>query len=293
MLFSDYILEWSESATLGVSKGWHICQLQIIRDHITPILGKLCLSKITPSDISKVIKASKEKGHSENQQRKIYNVLSKIFKDAKEFHEYIDRSPVKKAHHKPKVGDVDRAFMEPEQSELVLQRAMFDKLYSSAVWIQLLTGLRVSEVQALTWDQIDFDNNCINVNKSYNRHLKQIQNYTKNKTKYRVPMVPRLKSFLQKRMAKSDSKFVNPNTEGGMMSHKSYDEYLKRLQLEMKLPISSSHGLRHSAARMYSSQGCSDELLQILLGHKSLASTKVYTHHETDDLFDFVLKKIK
>lgn len=292
MLFCDYILEWSESATLGVSKGWHQCQLQIIRDHINPILGKLCLSKITPSDISKVIQASKDKGHSENQQRKIYNVLSKIFKDAKEFHDYIEKSPVRKAHHRPKVGDVERHFMEPEQSELVLQRSMFDKLYSSAIWIQLLTGLRVSEVQALTWDQLDFDGNCINVNKAYNRHLKRIQPYTKNKTKYRVPMIPRLAAFLKKKMAKSESKFVNPNAEGGMMSHKSYDDYIKRLQLEMKLPISSSHGLRHSAARMYSAKGCSDELLQILLGHKSIASTKVYTHHETDDLFDFAFKKL-
>jgi integrase len=292
MLFSEYIPEWSESATLGVSKGWHLCQLQIIRDHIMPILGKLCLSKITPSDISKVIQASKDKGHSENQQRKIYNVLSKIFKDAKEFHDYIERSPVRKAHHRPKVGDVDRAYMEPEQSELVLQRCMFDKIFGTAVWIQLLTGIRVSEVQALTWDQIDWKKDCINVTKAYNRHLKQIQPHTKNKTKYRVPMTPRLKTFLQKKMAKSESKFVNPNPDGGMMSHKSYDEFLKRLQQEMNLPISSSHGLRHSCARMYSSNGCSDELLQILLGHKSISSTKVYTHHEQDDLFDFVKKKL-
>lgn len=292
MLFKDYIPEWSRSATLSVSAGWHQCQLQILRDHITPILGNLRLDKITPSHISEVMQASRDKKHSENQQRKIYNVMSKVFGDAAGFHDYIEKSPVRKKHHRPRVGDVDRAFMEPEQSNLVLEATMFNRLYGAAIWIQLLTGIRVSEVQALTWDQLDFNNSCINVTKSYNRHLKRIQNHTKNKTKYRVPMIPRLAAFLKKKMAKSDSKFVNPNPDGGMMSHKSYDEFIKRLQLKMKLPISSSHGLRHSAARMYSANGCSDELLQILLGHKSIASTKVYTHHEQDDLFEFAKKKL-
>lgn len=292
MLFCEYIEKWSRYATLGVSPGWHQCQLQIIRDHINPIIGKIEISKITPSDISEVMLESRKKKHSENQQRKIYNVMSKVFSDAQGFHEIIEKSPVRKKHHRPKVGDIERDYMEPEQSEIVLERTMFNRLYGSAVWLQLLTGIRISEVQALQWSDIDWGNSCINVRSAYNRHLKQIQNHTKNKTKYRVPMVPRLATFLKKKMEKSPSKFVCCNAAGEMLSAKSYDEFLKRLQLQLKLPISSSHGLRHSAARMYSSKGCSDELLQILLGHKSISSTKVYTHHEQDDLFDFVKKKL-
>ena len=166
---------------------------------------------------------------------------------------------------------------------------MHHPLYGSAVWLQLLTGVRVSEVQGLEWDDIEWSRNAINVKRAFNKHTKKFQSYTKNKNHYQVPMTPKLKQYLQDH--RNQFRFICANPSGGMLASKSYDEFLKRLQLALKLPIGSSHGLRHSCARLYASLGASDEDLQKLLGHKHLSSTKTYIHRTPEALFK-IAKKI-
>jgi integrase len=76
-----------------------------------------------------------------------------------------------------------------------------------------------------------------------------------------------------------------------MLSAKSYDNYLKRVQLALKLPFGNSHGLRHSCANLYMTLGASDEGIQKLLGHKNLSSTKPYIHRTDSEAFE-IAKKI-
>lgn len=289
MKFRDYIVKWKDNARLNIGDGWKKCQDQIIRDHISIHLDSLNIREITPDHISNVLKASVKNGHSKKQQLKIYNVLSKIFSDAIHFFELIEKSPVRKRFHRPITHDLERPSLTPEQSFIVLEYVMHHPLYGSAVWLQLLTGVRVSEVHGLEWDDIEWSRNAINVKRAFNKHTKKFQSYTKNKNHYQVPMTPKLKQYLQEH--RNQSRFICANPGGGMLASKSYDEFLKRLQLALKLPIGSSHGLRHSCARLYASLGASDEDLQKLLGHKHLSSTKTYIHITPEALFK-IAKKI-
>lgn len=289
MLFCDYVVKWKSKARLNVSDGWKLGQDQVIRDHIGPHLDNLQISKITSEDISDILSISKNKGHSENQQRKIYNVLSKLFGDAIHFFELITRNPVRKRFHRPVVHEVERSSLTPEQSFIVLEYTMHHPLFGAAVWIQLLAGIRVSEIQGLQWKDIDFEENTIHIRRAYKRHAKKMEDYPKGKKQYRVPIAPKLKNYLMAH--KNDSSFVCPNTVGKMLCAKYYDEYLKTVQVALKLPIGSSHGLRHSCARLYASLGASDEDLQKLLGHKNLVSIKTYIHRTDENLFS-ISKKI-
>lgn len=289
MLFAVYVTEWKKHARFRVSEGWSLCVAQVLRDHIQPHLDRVPLKKITVVHISKVIQASKDRGHSEAQQKKIYMVMSKLFRDAVEFFEYLDRSPVKKRYHLVKVNPISQPYMTWEQSVIMLEYALDSQLFMLPVWIQLLSGLRVSEVQVLTWDCVDFDRDLIHVRRAYNKLTKAIQPYPKNRSHYPVPIPPKLRARLLGE--KNRVGLVCRNQSGGMMSENGYREYLNRVCTKLKLPIRSSHGLRHSCARIYQEMGAGDEDIQRLLGHKWLVSTKTYLHRDDVRLVE-VAKRI-
>lgn len=144
MKFKDYVDKWKERARLNVSDGWQKCQDQIIKAHISPHLDSLEIHKITPEHISKVLEASVKKGHSKNQQRKIYNVLSKLFSDAIHFFDLITKSPVRKKFHRPILTALERPSLTTEQFHIVLEYTMNHPVYGAPVWLQLLSGIRVS-----------------------------------------------------------------------------------------------------------------------------------------------------
>lgn len=275
-MFTEYIEEWKRDCRTNSSDSYHIDQDRIIRLHIKPLLGQKELTEINASDISKVLTRSKSIGHSKNTQLYIYVILSKIFSDAIEFHEYKFLNPVKKKHHKPNVPTIKSKFMKPEQSLIVMEYVM-GSLFESLIWIQLFTGCRVGEVLLLRWRHIDFDNDFIWVEHTYIRKTGEIQEYTKNGSQVYLPLPPRLKAFLLARKGKPDD-LVAPNTLGNMICYYVYRRYLRVLQTKLNLDIRSSHGLRHSATELWAEAGATIEDLRRLLNHNSQQSTLKYVH---------------
>ena len=289
MTMNEYAEEWKSKARLIVSDGWKICQDQILKDHILPYIGRQSIKSITPAHISEVLKISRDRGHAPNTQKKVYNVLSKLFSDAVTFFEIINKSPVRKRFHKPIIPEIERACMDYEQSIVFLEYVMNDPLFGLPAWIQCLAGPRVSEVQALQIKDFDFDRCRIKISKAYNKHTKKIQAFTKNKNHYYSPIPPMLAKYLETRL--SGTGFACKGRWGGMISQRGFDQFLKRTSKVLGFDCGSSHLLRHACAKIFAEKGASDEDLQKLLGHKSLQSTKTYIHRTDKNLFE-ISKKI-
>src|SRR4051812_23412115 len=128
MNFEEYIIEWKKLTRLKAGDGWKMCQDQIIRDHILPYLHGRDVRDITHSHISEVLNIGKLKGHSQNTQRKIYNTMSKIFNDAVDFFEIIQKSPVKKKFHRPILDPIENPSIDFEQSIVVLEYVFDNQL---------------------------------------------------------------------------------------------------------------------------------------------------------------------
>ena len=282
--FSLYINEWKKSARLKVGRAWSICQDNMIRDHIIPYLQDKKMKDITPADISFVLTQSKLKNHAPGTTKKIYLVVNKIFNDAVSFFEILPRSPVKPRFHRPDTFPKERPFLKAERVWEMLEYVKND-CYGIAVHVQLLSGLRVSEIQGLRWGDINFDENIITVSRAYNSITKEIQPFTKNKTHHIIPLVKPLKEYLL--LKRRDIGFVCLSTKGKMLHECGYNAYLRRIARELNLPIHSSHGLRHSYARLMVELGASDDIIQAALNHKSVVSTKTYIHRSNERLTDF------
>lgn len=265
-------------------------QDQVLNAHVLPFLCNKELHKISSEDISTVLNASKAKGHAPNTTKKIFMVLSKVFGDAVDFFELIKKSPVKRRFHQPFVPEVKRPFIGWIQSLIVLEYCFADELYGLAVWIMLLAGPRISEIEALEWGDVDFKRDEIVINKSYCVWSKKVRPHTKNKNAYAVPMPPLLRAYLWNRKKISGLVCKGPN--GKMISRWSLRSYLYRLQKALMLTIRSSHGLRHSCARIYVEKGARDEEIKELLGHKWLQSSKTYTHRDDLQNLKNISKKI-
>jgi integrase len=289
MKFRFLVTEWKNKCRGTTSKGWQINQDQVIRDHIEPYLGNQDVRSITRGHISEVLNQSRLKNHSANQQKKIYMVLSKIFADAVEFFEIIDKSPVAKKFHLPSVPKIEQPYLTMEQSIVLLEYVMDMEPWGPMIWTQLLSGIRFSELCALEFSDFRWSEGYISITKAYNRNTKELQRFTKNKEHYFPPIPPKLLNYLRTRLKKRGLAFQN--SIGGMMSSKTYDENLKRIFTQLNLPITSSHGLRHSCATLYREMGASDQAIQRLLGHKTLVSTQNYLHGVDKRLLE-IAKKI-
>lgn len=286
-IFDDFLVSWKREARLDSGDGWKLCQDKVIELHILPHLTGKQLIDITPSDISRVIEASKLKKHAPNQTKKIYMVVSKIFNDAVEFYDLIDRSPVRKKFHKPKTILIEQPAMSWEQSVILLEYVMHHPIYALPIWIQTLSGPRTSEIEALEWPEVHFEEDYIWLNKAYNRTTKIIQPFTKNKSHYAVPLPKKLSNFLQKFRKKSG--LVCPGSDGKMLNRWAYQYYFTSVRKRLNLQITSPHGLRHSCSKIYKDAGATDEQIKVLLGHKTIISTKTYLHgHRTGELLPLI-----
>ena len=150
-------------------------------------------------------------------------------------------------------------------------RAIMELFYSS--------GLRLSELVALSKNDIDFDSNLINV-------------FGKGKKQRVVPITKNAANWIEKylnhldRLEKTktnypelDKKAVFLNKWGKRITVRSVDRNFKNyLRKSGLLENITPHTIRHTIATHWLERGMDLKTIQTLLGHSSLGTTTIYTH---------------
>ena len=152
-------------------------------------------------------------------------------------------------------------------------------LYAMAVF----TGMRQGELAGLTWDNVDFVNRQICVQRSF-------KNPTKNGEIRYVPILDSLLPILLEWKAFNVSKFVFSSSTGTMIlpSARIFQEQFKQVLTaggfpevwrsgEMRSYI-RFHDLRHTFASHWMMKGGDIYRLQKILGHHSIEMTQRYSH---------------
>ena len=162
----------------------------------------------------------------------------------------------------------------------------------------LYTGLRKGEVSALTWNDIDFKNGIIKVNKSLSFvSNKGTLKSTKNGKERIIPMLDKTREILERQKNISKSIYIFHKQDNTMLS----DIAIKRMKEsfllscnkciakknkeikkeEDKIPelYFTLHQLRHTFCTMLYYSGISSKKAQQIMGHSSLKVTlEIYTH---------------
>ncbi|MEG2242539.1 MAG: tyrosine-type recombinase/integrase [Muribaculaceae bacterium] len=154
------------------------------------------------------------------------------------------------------------------------------------VLLALCTGMRIGEVCALKWEDVDLSQKTITVKytvgRVYNcesKSTEKINSSPKTSNSYReIPISKQLLRSLK--IAKKSS--LSPFVVGNLTNSKeprSYRDYFARLLKRLDIPFIVFHGLRHTFATRCIESQCDYKTVSVILGHSNVATTlNLYVH---------------
>lgn len=285
----DYSKHWFETMEHRASPGWRGCQKQFYSDYIQPIIGSNKMVSVTPQHVIRVMGELVGKKKSEQTQLHVYNLLRKMFRDSVDIFQLMIHNPVLPTL-KPKVNRKEAKYLSVDQAKKLLA-GVDGRPYDTAIWLQLYLGLRVSEVIALTWAQVNLERGTVLISRSYSRKdtwvtkTKTFNNKPKGGREHTKLLPLELWQYLKRAKLRSQSEFVahSPFT-GEMLSYEFYLETLKLYCRELEIPSVGTHGLRHSASELYLSYGATEADISRLFDHSSPEVTERYLHNRGRNL---------
>ena len=147
--------------------------------------------------------------------------------------------------------------------------------YRNKCMLELLygTGLRISELLSLTINDIDTINCTIRcIGKGNKERIVPINDY----------VIKALNSYLEVRpllLKNKTTKELFLNSRGNKLSREGFFKELKKILLKKGLnPNVSPHTLRHSFATHLLEYGADLRVIQEMLGHSDVSTTRIYTH---------------
>lgn len=270
-------------------------------NHIKPVLGKIKVQKIEKravvklqQDLSKKLSASMTNG---------VIVLLKTVLNAAVDDEILMKNPAAsvkplRKDDRPKASETIHRALTREEQQAFMQEAKTEWLYEFFCF-SLCTGMRLNEITALKWQDIDYINNVIRVNKtvSWKEGGGIEETLPKSDTSNRdIPMNDTIKKILQMQKTKMsmvygeiharkmDSNiFIGSNGTKAIASStvsSAIDNVLKRLRQQgIEIERFTHHAFRDTFATRYIEEGGNMQTLQKILGHSSLAMTAdLYAH---------------
>ena len=139
----------------------------------------------------------------------------------------------------------------------------------------IMTGMRISEVMALTWDDIDFKWQTISINKSWDYQNGGGFKPTKNKSSVRTIRVNQVLLDELHQLKGNDPKMVFKNQRGLIPSNNAINKTLHNILAELNIQKQdfNFHSLRHTHVAYLLSQGVDIYAISKRLGHADLSTT--------------------
>ena len=175
------------------------------------------------------------------------------------------------------------------------------------IFVCLSTGMRIGEICALTWDDIDTENGVIHIRKTLQRiyirengirRTELVIDTPKTATSIRdIPMTKDLLSVLKPlRKVVNEQYFVLTN-DVAPTEPRTYRNYYKKLLAKLEIPPIKFHGLRHSFATRCIESHCDYKTVSVILGHSNISTTlNLYVHpnyEQKKKCIDKMLKSLK
>jgi integrase len=147
------------------------------------------------------------------------------------------------------------------------------------ILVQLVTGIRFSELRALRKEDLDLRVPGLWIRRSQAR---KVVSTPKNK-KARFQVLPRdLAEQLRAFMLKTEGQLLFPAELGLPLSNNTFNRAYSRLATEARVRRITSHGARHTSGSSYAVMGAGQKMIATLLGHTDTSATERYTHLQVD-----------
>ncbi|KZL91778.1 tyrosine-type recombinase/integrase [Clostridium magnum] len=300
----DYLNNWLENHIKENRKisTYHRYR-EFIRNNINPNIGNIMLKDIKPIHIENMILTAKRKKLSGTTLQSLYGVINSAFNKAVKL-QVINNNPCKYID-RPKRDKFVASVLTVEEFNTIIdsldETIYYDYAFKLGLNIVIELGLRRGELGGLEWENVDFNNHCINIknNLTYSngrvmigttktdesertlyisdnlirilKEHKKIQN--KNKVKYGPDYIDNV--FNGKKfdfiMTWENGHYVHPNYYTS-----KFRKILNSMEFEKSIRF---HDLRHTNASLLLEQGVDFKVIQTRLGHSDINTTlNIYSH---------------
>lgn len=277
-------------------------------------IGDMKLCDVKQINCQKILNSMFDSGKYSNGTMELTQItLHAIFKGAVE-NDYLQKNPAEGLKLKLRENEKEERRVLTREEQRVFKEYAKNTLYSNAYCLVLVTGLRAGEVGGLQWKDIDFENRCLNVQRTILQDAKKGGFYygsPKTKlSKRKIPLTDEAISILKnqkllqnklKLKSKSwDNKWdglVFTTTNGKPVGASTFRTMMirivKNINFDRKCNSKNEkyeefehcymHSLRHTFATRCIENGVQPKTLQKILGHSTLSTTMDLYVHVTDD----------
>ena len=250
-----------------------------LRLYIKPKLGSIPLNKLTTNDIQQFCAWMKSDDHisgngiADSQIRNCYSLCHRALEKAR-----AELSPVRYEEMK---------ILSRESMQKLLIQAKEENYYELFL-LELATGLRLGEIAALQWNDLNLTTGELRINKQAGTNGPDVV-ICEPKTKAAVRTLilpPSVLKVMREYRARVDSRwmFPSPKKEDSPMRPSSIHLRLHRILDHAGCNRVRFHDLRHTFATTALAYGMDIKTLSTILGHVSCATTLNTYSHVTDEM---------
>ena len=311
--FTDFVEIWKRDyGSKELAPSTYKRYLGILESRIIPFFGHFRVDKIKPTDIMQfydlLSKDTQIVRRKDNNGKKTGKPLSP--KTILEHHRLL-RAMLQKAVYwqmivsnpaervqAPKTKKPKRKYYDDEQSKALISNLMElteeQFKYKVAIILTIFTGVRLGELMGLEWDDINFREGIVSINRS-SQYLADKGVFTKvPKTEssirdvaipdFVVSLLEEYKCWYDNQKALFGELWYDSNrlfvqADGKPMHPSTISKWFEKFVAQIGLPVINFHGLRHTNATLLIAQNIDVSVVAARLGHAQITTTlNFYVH---------------
>jgi len=296
---SAFLTRWLEEAVKPTNAArTHESYSQLIEKHISPMIGRHRLDKLSRSHVQHMLNLKTEEGLSARTVQYLRSVLRIALNDAIKW-ELLTRNVAALAEP-PRQNHDEVTPLSADQIRTLFNEVADDRLEALYVIAGTL-GLRKGECMGLRWSDIDLETKSMTVRKQVQRidGREQLVDLKTQKSRRTLPLPDAVVKALRRRQEREkldimlagsrwrgeEWGLVFPSTIGTPLNGSNILQQLKRHLDRAGLPAFDFKTLRHTAATTLAMQGVPTRTAMAILGHSQMATTTdVYSHVIEDSM---------
>ncbi len=311
--FTDFVDIWKRDyGSKELAPSTYKRYLGILESRIIPFFGHFRVDKIKPTDImqfydllskdTQIVRRKNNNGKKTGKPLSPKTILEhhrllRAMLQKAVYWQMIVSNPAERVQA-PKTKKPKRKYYDDEQSKALISGLMElteeQFKYKVAIILTIFTGVRLGELMGLEWDDINFREGIVSINRS-SQYLADKGVFTKvPKTEssirdvaipdFVVSLLEEYKCWYDEQKYQYGELWIDSNrlfvqADGRPMHPSTISKWFEKFVAQIGLPVINFHGLRHTNATLLIAQNIDVSVVAARLGHAQITTTlNFYVH---------------